>query len=94
MIPVLDLKAQYASIESEIDAAIKTVLKSAEFVLGPAVADLEKRVAAYCECRYGIGVASGSDALRLASAALDIGPGDEVITTPFTFVATANTISH
>lgn len=94
MIPVLDLKAQYASIEPEIDAAIKTVLKSAEFVLGPAVADLEKRVAAYCECRYGIGVASGSDALRLAYAALDIGPGDEVITTPFTFVATANTISH
>ena len=94
MIPVLDLKAQYASIESEIDAAIKTVLKSAEFVLGPPVADLEKRVAAYCECRYGIGVASGSDALRLAYAALDIGPSDEVITTPFSFVATANTISH
>ncbi|GIL15775.1 MAG: glutamine--scyllo-inositol aminotransferase [Chloroflexota bacterium] len=94
MIPVLDLKAQYQSIETEIDAAIKSVLLSTEFVLGQQVRELEERVAAYCECQYGVGVASGSDALRLSFAALDIGPGDEVITTPFTFVATANTISH
>ena len=62
--------------------------------LGPAVRDLEQRVAAYCECKYGVEVASGTDALRLTLTALDIGPSDEVITTPFTFIATANTISH
>lgn len=94
MIPVLDLKAQYASIKDEIDAAIAGVLESTQFVLGPVVCDLEERIAAYCGCRYGVGVASGTDALRITLAALDIGPGDEVITTPFTFIATANTISH
>ena len=94
MIPILDLKAQYTAIEQEIDAAIKEVLSSTQFILGPAVRDLEQRVAAYCECKYGVGVASGTDALRLTLAALGIGPGDEVITTPFTFIATANTISH
>lgn len=94
MIPVLDLKAQYAAIEPEIDVAIKEVLLSSAFVLGPAVRDLERQVAAYCECQHGVGVASGTDALRLTLAALGVGPGDEVITTPFTFIATANTISH
>jgi len=94
VIPVLDLKTQYHLIKAEIDAAIASVLESAEFILGPAVQDLEQRVAAYCGCQYGIGVASGTDALRLALTALGIGPGDEVITTPFTFIATANTISH
>ncbi len=94
MINFLDLKAQYATIQSEIDAAIKQVLTTTEFILGPAVQNLEKRVAAYSECAHGIGVASGTDALRLALAALGVGTGDEVITTPFTFIATANTISH
>jgi len=94
MIPILDLKAQYAAIEQEIDAAIKEVLLSGQFILGPAVRELEEKVAAYCECKYGVGVASGTDALRLTLMALGIGPGDEVITTPFTFIATANTISH
>ena len=102
MIPILDLKAQYAAIEQEIDAAIKEVLLSGQFILGPAVRELEQRVAAYCGCKYGAGVASGTDALRLTLTALGIGPGpfgtaqdkDEVITTPFTFIATANTISH
>lgn len=94
MIPILDLKAQYAAIQPEIDAALKQVLESTEFVLGPTVRDLEQRIAAYCECEHGIGVASGTDALRLALTSLGIGPGDEVITTPFTFIATANTISH
>ena len=94
MIPILDLKAQYAAIQQEIDAAIKEVLLSTQFILGPAVRDLEQRVAAYCGCQYGVGVASGTDALRLTLMALGIGPGDEVITTPFTFIATANTISH
>lgn len=94
MIPILDLKAQYAAIELEIDAAIKEVLLSTQFILGPAVQALEQRLAAYCGCRHGVGVASGTDALRLTLSALQIGPGDEVITTPFTFIATANTISH
>ena len=93
-VPVLDLKAQYAAIETEIDAAIKRELRNASFILGPAVRDLEQRVAAYCECKHGVGVASGTDALRLALTALDIGQGDHVITSPFTFIATANVISH
>jgi dTDP-4-amino-4,6-dideoxygalactose transaminase len=94
MIPILDLRKQYLSIKDEIDAAIQGVLQGGQFILGPEVTELEERVAAYCGCRYGIGVASGTDALRLTLTALEVGPGDEVITTPFTFVATANTISH
>lgn len=94
MIPILDLKAQYESIKDEINAAMAGVLESTQFILGPAVRDLEQRVAAYCGCQYGVGVASGTDALRLTLTALGIGSGDEVITTPFTFIATANTISH
>ena len=94
MIPILDLKAQYAAIEQEIDAEIKEVLLGAQFILGPAVRDLEQRMAAYCGCKYGVGVASGTDALRLTLTVLGIDSRDEVITTPFTFIATANTISH
>lgn len=94
MIPVLDLKAQYRSIEQEVNGAIREVLVGADFVLGTAVRDLEAQIAKYCECRHAVGVASGSDALRLSLAALDLGPGDEVITSPFSFIATANTISH
>ena len=94
MIPILDLKHQYFSIKEEIDAAIEKVLCDSQFILGPAVKELETRVAHYCGCSQGVGVASGTDALRLAMAALPIGPEDEVITTPFTFIATANTISH
>ncbi len=94
MIPILDLKVQYDQLREEIAAALQAVMDSGNFVLGPDVKALEKEVAAYCGCRYGVGVASGTDALRLSLAALGIGPGDEVITTPFTFVATANTISH
>jgi len=94
MIPVLDLKAQYRSIEQEVNEAIREVLLSADFVLGASVRGLETQLAQYCECRHAVGVASGTDALRLALTALGIGPGDEVITSPFTFIATANTISH
>lgn len=94
MIPILDLREQYIALEQEIDAAIKQILTSGQFVLGRVVEDFERQVADYCACQYGIGVASGTDALRLSFTALGIGPGDEVITTPFTFVATANTISH
>jgi dTDP-4-amino-4,6-dideoxygalactose transaminase len=94
MIPVLDLKAQYQNIRSEMDAAVLGVLESGQFVLGPNLKTLEQEVAALCACEYGIGMASGTDALRLAMDALEIGPGDEVITTPFTFIATGNTISR
>jgi len=93
-VPVLDLQAQYQSIKEEIDTAVLDVMTSGYFVLGPNVQALEAEIAEYAGCQYGVGVASGTDALRLSLAALDIGPGDEVITTPFTFVATANTISH
>ncbi len=93
-IPPLDLKAQYATIRDDIHAALDRVLESQYFILGPEGAALEKEIAAYVGCQYGIGVASGTDALRLALTALGIGPGDEVITTPFTFIATGNTISH
>ena len=94
MIPIVDLKAQYQSIKNEINEAVQGVLESGHFVLGPNVKALEKEVAEYCQCRHGVGVASGTDALRLSLHALGIGPGDEVITTPFTFIATTNTISH
>ena len=94
MIPILDLKVQYAAIRDEVNAAIADVLENTQFVLGPPVKELEKSVAAYCETSHGIGVASGTDALRLCFAALNLKPGDEVITTPFTFIATANTISR
>jgi dTDP-4-amino-4,6-dideoxygalactose transaminase len=94
MIPVLDLKAQYQSIREEIDDAVFGVMESGLFILGPNVRALEQEVAEYCGCGYGVGVASGTDALRLAIDALEIGPGDEVITTPFTFVASGNTISR
>ena len=78
MIPILDLKAQYESIKKdEINAAIAEVLESTQFVLGPAVRDLEQRVADYCGCKYGVGAASGTDALRLTLMALGIGPGHE-----------------
>ncbi len=94
MIPVLDLRTQYQTIKGEIDAAIAGVIESTQFILGPTVRAFEEQVAAYCECQHAVGVASGTDALRLTLAALEIGPGDEVITTPFTFIATANTISR
>jgi dTDP-4-amino-4,6-dideoxygalactose transaminase len=93
-IPILDLKAQYQAMHQEIDAAIHQVLESGQFVLGANVKALEQEIARLCGCSYGVGVASGTDALRLSMDALEIGPGDEVITTPFTFIATGNTISR
>jgi dTDP-4-amino-4,6-dideoxygalactose transaminase len=88
-VPLLDLQAQYAAIRPRIHEAINTVLDSQRFVLGPYVSALETDVAHYCRAPYAVGVASGSDALLLALMALNLGQGDEVITTPYTFVATA-----
>jgi dTDP-4-amino-4,6-dideoxygalactose transaminase len=90
--PFLDLVAQYATIRDEVNQAIARVMESQHFILGPEVKALEQEVAKYTGCRFGIGCASGSDALLLALMAFEIGPGDEVITTPFTFVATGGSI--
>jgi dTDP-4-amino-4,6-dideoxygalactose transaminase len=92
-IPFLDLKAQYQSIKEEIDRAVAEVISEQHFILGPKVEGLEKAVAGYSTAQHGIGVASGSDALALSLMAADVGAGDEVITTPFTFFATAGSIS-
>jgi dTDP-4-amino-4,6-dideoxygalactose transaminase len=94
VIPFVDLKAQYHSIKPEIDAAIGAVLESSQFVLGEAVASFEQAFAAYCGVEHAIGVNSGTSALHLALLAAGIGAGDEVITAPFTFVATAAAIGY
>jgi dTDP-4-amino-4,6-dideoxygalactose transaminase len=93
-IPMVDLHAQYQDLAAEIDEAIQRVVRSGQFVLGPAVVAFEREVAAYCGVRHAVAVASGTDALHLALRAADVGPGDEVITTPFTFIATAGAISQ
>jgi dTDP-4-amino-4,6-dideoxygalactose transaminase len=94
MIPFVDLRAQYSGIKSEINAAIAGVLESCQFVLGNEVAAFEKEFATYCGARYGIAVNSGTSALHLALLAANVGPGDEVITVPFTFVATVAAIRY
>jgi dTDP-4-amino-4,6-dideoxygalactose transaminase len=94
MIPFLDLKAQYKSIKPEIDAAVINVLESTQFVLGEYVANFEKDFAAYCGAKHAIAVNSGTSALHLALLAAGVGPGDEVITVPFTFVATVSAICY
>jgi dTDP-4-amino-4,6-dideoxygalactose transaminase len=91
---MVDLKEQYKSLRPEIEKGIKTVLNSANFILGPAGRELEEKIASYCGTTRAVGVASGTDALHLAIRAMDIGPGDEVITTPFTFIATAEAIVY
>lgn len=92
--PFLDLKAQFAGIRQEALQAVEEVLESQHFILGPVVEKLEQEIAHYLGARFAVGCASGSDALLLALMALGVGPGDEVITTPFTFGATAGSIAR
>ena len=94
MIPLVDLKAQYESIKDEIDGAIREVVESCQFILGPKVEAFEADFAAYCQSRFALGVNSGSSALHLALMAAGVGPGDEVITVSYTFVATAAAILY
>jgi len=93
-VPLLDLRAQYAPLRDDVERAIREVCDSQQFVLGPRVKALEAQVAEYSHARHAVGVSSGTDALLLALMALDIGPGDEVVTTPFTFFATAGVVSR
>jgi len=91
-VPLVDLQAQYLTIKDEIDRAVAATINSGQFILGPEVKAFEEEMAAYLGVRYAVGVASGTDALHLALLSCEIGPGDEVITTPFTFIATVDTI--
>ena len=94
MIPMVDLKAQYHQLKSEIDSALLDVLENTAFILGPNVRSFEEEAANYLGVKYTVGCASGTDALHLALRAAGIGPGDDVITTAFTFIATAEAIHY
>jgi len=94
MIPMVDLKTQYHTLKGEIDTAVLAALESSQFILGPNVTALEQEAAAYLGAAHAVTCASGTDALHLAILAAGVGPGDEVITSPFTFIATAEAICY
>jgi len=93
-VPLLDLRPQYAALKSEIRVAMERVIESQHFILGPEVEALEQEIAGYSSCAFGIGVSSGTDALLIALMAIGIQPGDEVITTPYTFFATGGSVAR
>ena len=93
-VPLLDLKAQYAAIRDQVREAIDRIIESQTFVLGPEVEALEKEIAAYSHCAFGVGVTSGTDALLVSLMAIGVKPGHEVITSPYTFFATAGAIAR
>ncbi|MEO8191443.1 MAG: DegT/DnrJ/EryC1/StrS family aminotransferase [Acidobacteriota bacterium] len=93
-VPLLDLKAQYASIREEVRVAMDRVCDAQYFIMGPEVVELERELALFCEARFAIGVSSGTDALLVALMALKVGPGDEVLTSPYSFFATAGVVAR
>ncbi|GAJ14855.1 unnamed protein product, partial [marine sediment metagenome] len=93
-VPLLDLKAQYKRVGKEVNRTVENVLESGYYILGPNVKRLEEEIAAYCKVKYAIGVASGTDALRLSLISIGLGKGDEVIVPPFTFISTVEVITQ
>lgn len=93
-VPLLDLRAQYATLKEEILAVTREVYESQQFILGPKVKELEEKIAAYCGCSHAVGVSSGTDALLIALMTAGLGQGDLVVTTPFTFFATVGSITR
>ena len=93
-IPLLDLKAQLDTIRDEVKGVVDEVLESTRYIMGPKVTELEEKIAAYCGAKYGVGVSSGTDALLISLMALDLQPGDLVLTTPYSFFATAGVVAR